>query len=182
MIMGQGERGDARVLVVVLNNRADWERVRAEQWYRIPLKHAPPSIAANYLAFYHTGHFRAEAHTVTYYAPIAACHLRQRHELLPDQPDHPRADEWYWRVALGAVECLPRPIPSRRLRRLTFIPTSWELLHTAHDVAELWHVDEWTPVVWHVFPDAALKATRRLTLEEQRAAYAVGQENAHPFG
>ena len=32
---------DDQVLVAIMNNRADWERVQGEGWYRIPAKKAP---------------------------------------------------------------------------------------------------------------------------------------------
>ena len=42
------------VLVVVVNNAPDWQRVLHEGWYRIPFKQAPHPVAADYLAFYLT--------------------------------------------------------------------------------------------------------------------------------
>jgi len=36
------------VLVAVVNNETDLARAREEQWYRIPIKHAPRQIAAEY--------------------------------------------------------------------------------------------------------------------------------------
>ena len=43
---------DPQVLVVLVNNLADWRRVVEEGWYRIPLRSAPQPVAASYLAFY----------------------------------------------------------------------------------------------------------------------------------
>ena len=62
-----------------------------------------------------------------------------RRELLPNEPTHPRADERYYRFALGPLWALPAPVPSRRLRRITFIPTTFGQLLYAQDVADLWH-------------------------------------------
>lgn len=152
-------------LVVLVNNRRDWLRVCTEGWYRIPVRSAPFPIAAEYLAFYLTRTFRAEAWQISYYAPVTRYKILPRRELLPDQPDHPRADDLYYRIELGAVQRLERPIASRRLRRITFIPTTWERLHTAEDVADLWHTDDATAILWRFFSDTALKATRRLAIE-----------------
>jgi hypothetical protein len=42
-------------------------------------------------------------------------------ELLPQEKDHPRALEDYFKIKLGE---LPQPVISRRWRRITFISTS----------------------------------------------------------
>src|SRR5205807_9860691 len=43
-----------RVLVVVVNNADDWQRIRDEGWYRIPVSRAPQQVGADTLAFYLT--------------------------------------------------------------------------------------------------------------------------------
>jgi hypothetical protein len=44
---------DDRVLVAVINNLEDWQRVQDEQWYRIPTKHAPEPVPnIDILAFF----------------------------------------------------------------------------------------------------------------------------------
>lgn len=156
----------APVLVVVVNNRRDWQRVINEGWYRIPLKYVPHPVAAEALAFYLTRPFGADAWQVAWYAPTLRYQLVSRRELLPDEPDHPRAEERYYRIALGPVRRLERPILSRHLRRITFIPTTFGQLLTATDVAELWQIDDVTPMLLTHFPDAVIKATARLNLEE----------------
>ena len=47
-----------------------------------------------------------------------------RAELLPDEPDHPRAGDSYYKIEIGPLQPLPRPVPSRALRRIAFIPTT----------------------------------------------------------
>jgi hypothetical protein len=153
-------------LVVVVTNHADWRRVEEEGWYRIPLKRAPQPVAAAYLAFYLTKPFGDAAWQVASYAPVLRYSTASRRELLPEEPDHPRAGEQYYRVDLGPVHRLARPVPSRRLRRVSFIPTTFGCLHTAADVAELWQGDESAAILWTHFPDVALKATKRLELDE----------------
>lgn len=156
----------APVLVVVVNNRQDWRRVIEERWYRIPLKHAPHPVAAEALAFYLTRPFGNDAWQVAWYAPTLRYQLVTRRELLPAEPDHPRATERYYRIALGPVQRLERSISSQRLRRVTFIPTTFGRLLTAADVADLWQIDDVAAMLWTHFRDAAIKATARLNLEE----------------
>lgn len=153
------------LLVVLVNNQRDWHRVVDERWYRLPLARAPLPAAALYLAFYHTRAFPAVAWQIAHYAPVVRYRLLRRREILPDEPLHPRADELYYKIELGPLQQLARPVPSRRLRRLTFIPTTLERLRAAEDVAELWLPDDLARLVWSCFPDAARKATSRLALE-----------------
>lgn len=131
-----------RVLVCVITRLADLELARTQGWYRIPLAHTPQGLAANYLAFYQTAAFGEQRWAIRWYAPVCAITLARRVELLPEEPGHRRASTQYYRFALGPLEQLPQPIPSRRVRRVTFIATTLAQLYRAQDVAELWHPAE----------------------------------------
>lgn len=155
---------DSPVLVVLVNNQQDWQHVVDDGWYRIPLKHAPTPLAAEHLAFYFTKVFGAQAWQICYTAPVLRYRLVTRRDLLPHEADHPRAAERYLRVDVGPVAALSRPVPSKSLRRVVFIPTTWERLCAADDVAALWLPDDATSVLWDEFPDAIRKASSRLSM------------------
>lgn len=165
--MSSGAGDDAPVLVVLVNNRRDWQRVVDEGWYRIPLKHAPQPVAATYLAFYQTRVFGADAFHIRYLAPVRRFRDLTRREIIPDEPTHPRASERYWRVELGPLEELAYPVPARHLRRITFIPTTLERLRNADEVNDLWLHDDSEAVLWPLFRDAGLKAGHRLEIGEE---------------
>ncbi|NJN67340.1 MAG: hypothetical protein HC884_11825 [Chloroflexaceae bacterium] len=134
-----------RVLVAVISHPRDLQMVRERGWYRIPLNRAPTQLAADYLAFYQTAASGDERWSVRYYAPILRYRITTRHELLPDEASHPRANDRYYRLDLGPLETLPQPIPSARLRRVTFIATTFGHLRRARDVRDLWPSDHETP-------------------------------------
>ena len=128
-----------RVLVAIMNNRHDFETARDEGWYRVPHKHAPPSTTeAAVLAFYFTKAFGDEKWSIRWYGPVRGHELVRRRDLLPDQIDHPRADEVYYKLQLGPLMQLEQPIPSLRWRRITFIETSWDRLTAAEEVNDLY--------------------------------------------
>jgi len=128
-----------RVLVAVMNDPRDFEIARDEGWYRIPVKHAPPSTTeAAVLAFYFTKAFGEEGWAIHWYTPILGHELALRRDLLPDEPDHPRADEPYYKLQLGPLVRLEPPIPSLRWRRITFIETSWDRFAAAREVRDLY--------------------------------------------
>jgi hypothetical protein len=164
---------DPQVLVVLVNNHADWRRVVEEHWYRIPLRTAPQPVAASYLGFYQSRVFGADAFRIRFFAPVLRYQRLTRRELLPHEPQHPRAGEQYYRVELGALEELSRPVPSRRLRRITFIPTTLRRLCEADEINDLWMADDVEDLLWELFHDAGIKAERRLEIGEGRRRYVV---------
>jgi hypothetical protein len=128
-----------RVLVAIMNNRRDFERVCDQGWYRIPVKHAPPATAeSDYVAFYFTRAFGEERWAIHWYAPVRGHELVRRRDLLPDEPDHPRADRAYYKLQLGPLERLEPPIISLRWRRVTFIETTWDRFQMAQEINELY--------------------------------------------
>ncbi len=126
------------VLVAVVNNQKDFVRARDEHWYRIPIKRAPRQIAAEYLALYQTGKFGDQGRRINFYAPILRYHVATRAELLPDEPDHPRAGDQYFKLELGDFIPLAHPITNQRHPRLTFLITTLDRLLNARDVSDLW--------------------------------------------
>jgi len=132
----------ARVLIAVVTRPRDLAAARDEGWYRIPLARAPRALHAEYLAFYQTAVFGSERWAVRYLAEVRAVGIATRAALLPKEASHPRAAERYYRFALGPLSILPVPLPSRRLRRIAFIPTTIGQLLRARDLNELWRPDE----------------------------------------
>jgi hypothetical protein len=155
-----------RVLVAVMNDRRDFEIARHEGWYRIPLKRAPSRVGADYLAFYQTKAFGDEKWAINYYASTRRYRLVTRAELLPEETDHPRAAEPYYKVEIGPLQCLPRPIPSRRLRRITFIPTTLERLLGADEINDLWDRGSREDRLWEAFKQEGIEAERQYEVEE----------------
>lgn len=147
---------DAPVLVAVITQPRDLAIAREQGWYRIPVKRAPQRVAADYLAFYQTQAFGSEAFAVSYYAPVRRFHVVRRAELLPEEPNHPRANEAYYQIEIGALQRLPRPIPSRRLRRITFIATTLRRLLAAQEINDLWWRDEPQERLWAALREAGL--------------------------
>ena len=157
------------VLVAVLNNADDLRRAAAEGWYRIPQRTAPPRVGADYLAFYQTGAFAdaPEKHTITYYAATRRYRLMTRGELLPDQADHPRAQDYYFRIDLGPFLRLPTPVPAASIRRVTFIHTTLDRLLEAADVRDLFAQDDPFQKLWHALRANRLRPLRNRIVDDR---------------
>jgi hypothetical protein len=125
------------VLVAILKDKRDLEIARVLGWYRIPLKTAPKTVAVDYLAFYQTAKFGDDKWSINYVAPVRGHELTTRAQLMRTQPDHPRANEAYYKIQIGSLERLARPIPSRAWRRITFLYTTGEYLLAAEELNDL---------------------------------------------
>ena len=126
-----------RVLVAVMNRPRDFEIARDRHWYRVPQKTAPKGVFFEYVAFYFTAAFGEEKWAVHYYARRLGHELVTRRDLLPDEANHPRADERYYKLQLGPLRRREPPIVSRRWRRITFIHTTWDRFQTAREIDDL---------------------------------------------
>jgi hypothetical protein len=157
------------VLVAVLNNADDLRHAASEGWYRIPQRSAPPRIGADYLAFYQTGAFKGapEAQSIAYYAPTRRYRLMTRRELLPDQPDHPHAADYYYRIDLGPLQRLASPVPSATLRRVTFIHTTLDRLLQAQDVRDLFVQDDPFLKLWQALRANRLRPLKNRLVEDR---------------
>ena len=129
---------DDRVLVAIMNNLEDWQRVQDEGWYRIPVKHAPaPVPQVDIIAFYMTKAFGDDKWAVHYYAGVQGHELLTRRDLLPSQPDHKRANKWYYKLELGPLQHKIPPIVADRRRRVTFIYTTGDRFEAATELGDL---------------------------------------------
>lgn len=161
-----------RVLVGVMNRLRDFEIARDWGWYRIPLRHAPPSTTeAVVLAFYFTRAFGAQKWAIHWYAPVRGHELVRRRDLLPDEPHHPRADEPYYKMQLGPLLRLERPIPSLRWRRITFLETSWDRFLAAQEINDLYASG--ADGLFVTLKEAGFWPERELALREGETGYTV---------
>lgn len=125
------------VLVSVITDPRDLEIARVLGWYRIPVASTPKTLRVDWIAFYLTSAFGDEKWSIRYLARVRGHELVRRRELLRDEPDHLRADEPYFKIQLGPLVQLPKPILSRRWRRLTFLYTTGERLVKADEIKDL---------------------------------------------
>ncbi len=163
-----------RVLVAYMPKPADFAIVQTAAWYRIPQKHAPKGLHAEYFAFYFGSQFAAEKWAIHYYAPRLGHELMTRQALFPDQPDHPRAQEMYYKVQLGPLQKLAQPIVSLRWRRITFLHTTWDRFQDATEINDLFVDGEpYVDRLYATLKDRGIQAERNYRVQEPGAVYDV---------
>ncbi len=143
------------ILVVIMNNPRDMEIARLLGWYRIPLRSAPKVISVDYLAFYQTSAFKAHKWQIEYIAPVRGHELTSRAQLLQDELDHPRANQEYFKIQIGPMVALPKPIPTGKWRRITFFYTTGEYLMKADTLNDLIVKSEERQILWESLRERA---------------------------
>jgi hypothetical protein len=164
-----------RVLVGVMPDPADFVIAREQQWYRVPVKHAPKGIHAEYVAFYFTSKFSDELRwAIHFYARRTGHELVRRVDLMPHQPDHPRAEEQYYKLQLGPLKQKDPPIVSVRWRRISFIQTTWDRFVKAREVNDLYANDsEFVDRVYHVLKSRGIQPDRAVAVREGNQEFLV---------
>jgi hypothetical protein len=146
----------ALVLVCLLPTPRDLEIARLLGWYRIPLRTAPRVVAVDYLAFYQPASFGARRGRVEYLAPVRGHELTTRAELLREEAQHARAREEYYKLQLGTLEKLQRPVLAGRWKRLSFLYTTGEYLLRARTLNDLVVAGQERQTLWRSLRERAL--------------------------
>lgn len=168
-------RGD--VLIAILNNLLDWERVRDQHWYRIPVVNATKWLGSRWpprwLGFYQTAVFGREKWAIYSYAQVLDIRTVPRRMLLPDDPEHARANQMYYQLILGPLQQLPNPILSRRKRRIVFIPTTWNKFINAVEINDLYDESPLEDRLWVELKRLHMTAERQEYVKANGRSYAL---------
>jgi hypothetical protein len=151
------------VLVCLLPTRRDLEIARLLGWYRIPFRTAPKVVAVDYLAFYQPGSFSDQSGRIEWIAAVRGHELTTRAELLKDEPDHPRVGEEYFKIQLGGLERLRRPVVAEKWKRLTFLYTTGEYLLKAQTLNDLVVGSDERQLLWSSLRERAEKSQQYQT-------------------
>ena len=165
------------VLVAIMNNLLDMREARENHWYRIPIESQekwlkdcwPPET----IAFYQTKKFGDEAFAVNYYAQVLHIRAVFRWQLFPNEPRDAKAQQRYYQLNLSPLQPLPKPILSRRWRRIVFIPTTWDKLQHAIEVNDLYDESPLEDCLWAEFKRLQISAERQEFIRIGKEDYAL---------
>jgi len=149
----------ALILVCVIPDVKDLEIARLLGWYRIPLRYAPKVVQVDYLAFYEPASLHSAAQAgINCYADIRGMELAKRRDILKDEPNHPCADEEYYKIQIGPLQYLQNPIRTEKWKRITFLYTTGELFSNATIINDLVVKTEERKILWHSLREKALSS------------------------
>jgi hypothetical protein len=115
----------ALILTAIIPSPRDLEIARVLGWYRIPFRFAPKIVQVDFIAFYQPAAFgKGHAHCIETFASVCGVELTTRREIIQKEPNHPRADEEYYKIQLGPLTQLKNPIQADKWKRITFLYTT----------------------------------------------------------
>jgi len=169
------KRGE--VLVAIINNKLDFAILREQLWYRIPISSVEKWIKERWhpkwLAFYQTIAFGAEKHAINYFAEVLEIREVRRSQLFPNEPRDEKSHKRYYQVFLKQIQILPKPIYSRRYRRIIFIPTTWEKFIDASEINDLFDESSLEDKLWAEFKRHSIPAERQEFVIARKKDYAL---------
>jgi very-short-patch-repair endonuclease len=169
------KRGE--VLVAIINKQLDFAILHEKLWYRIPVSSVEKWIkerwSPKWLAFYQTNAFGAEKHAINYFAEVIDIREVHRWQLFPDEPRDDKSYRRYYQVFVKSVLPLPKPIYSRRYRRIIFIPTTWEKFINAAEVNDLYDESSLEDKLWAEFKRHNIPAERQEFVVARKNDYAL---------
>lgn len=140
---------NALVMVAILPSPKDLEIAKILGWYRIPMRMAPKIVDVDYMVFYQTGKFPpGHDSLIEFYAEVCGHELTTRSELIRDDPNHPRAQEEYYKIQLGPLTSLSKPIPAHKWKRITFFYTLGNLVNEAITINDLVVKSDDREILW----------------------------------
>lgn len=168
---------EKELLIAIINNKSDFNIIKKNGWYRIPVISAnkwlekcwPPQ----WLAFYQTKVFGAEAFSVNYYAKVIDIRIVGRQELFPGEPPNKKSGRQYYQIFLEPLQKLPKPIISKRLRRIVFIPTTWNRFINATEINDLFDNSPLEDHLWTMLKQYSIPAERQEYISVKKKFYAL---------
>lgn len=144
------------ILVGILPTPRDLQIARLLGWYRIPFRYAPKVVRVDYVAFYQPASFgKKHFGMIESFAEVRGIELTTRAELIKDEPDHPRAAEEYYKIQIGGLQFLEKPIIAGAWKRITFLYTTGELFSSAATIQDLVVKTEERKILWHSLREKA---------------------------
>jgi hypothetical protein len=122
---------------------------------------------------YSTKVFKEDKWAIHYYAPIQGHELVARRDLIPPEPDHPRAGNWYYALQLGPLEHKLPPIVSTRWRRVTFIVTTGDRFMNAREINNLFEQESPAGQLYVKLKEMSIQVEREWWIDEEGTAYVV---------
>ena len=151
-------------LVGIVPRKNLWPIIQKERWYHIPVESAPKNTSlVEYLAFCFPKVFGEDyQYKVVYYTEVLGIETKKRVKLFPGEPEHQRANKDYFQFRLGPIKELPKPIPSKRWRRIVHIPTSLEKLLNAQEINDLYDTSPLEEKMYRELKRHQIEAERQL--------------------
>ncbi|MCC6612559.1 MAG: hypothetical protein IT320_03715 [Anaerolineae bacterium] len=164
-----------RVLVGVINRVRDLHYAQDEHWYRLPQARLPHGVHAEYIAFFLSRAFKERNGAIHYFATRGGVELLYRRDILPDEADHKRANDAYYKVTLQDWREKNPPVLNPTHRPISFIYTTWDRFVGATSIVDLYSTaDYYVDRIYHALRDRKIYAERYWEAERPATQHAAG--------
>ena len=127
-----------RVLIGVVSRKRDLTLLLERGIYRIPVSVMPDGVYADVLGFFLNSSITHSKGGIYHYAVLRGVELQHRRDILPDEKNHPRADERYWLCQCSTIRPTNPPILNPNRHAFAFIKTTWDRFADALTVDDLY--------------------------------------------
>lgn len=163
------------LLVGIINNVSDLEIARDKHWYRIPVisvnkllrKRWPP----RWIAFYLSGKIKNNAFMIKHYARISGIKIVTRKTLFPHENINSKTNNRYYKISFNELLTLPKPILSRRWRRIIFIQTTFNKFQNAVEINDLFDGSTLEDKLWAELKRSKIEAERQELVQVDNKFY-----------
>ena len=163
------------LLVGIVNNLSDFEIIQNQHWYRVPVEKADKNLKKRWppkwIAFYYTNSIKDYPLMIIHYAKVSSVKVATRQELFPEETENYKAKRNYYKISFKKVEELPKPILSRRWRRIVFIQTTYKKFINAVEVNDLFDGSHLEDRLWAEFKRNRISAERQQVVKVDEKFY-----------
>lgn len=181
--MGGKKKNNKKVLVGVLKSVSDLRILLEEKWYRIPVRFFPKK-SFTHIAFYQPAVFGKDGKCIKYFGRVSEKETRKRIELLPGEPNHPRANTDYAKITFRNIEALVKPIRNIIPRRVSFGFTDLRALKSANDILQLYDVPPTEQILEHGLNELGIRTISQhtISIRNKTLLRSSGDEILRPAG
>lgn len=163
------------LFVGIVPRHDDFEILQTQKWYHLPVdkskryrrKRWPPV----WIAFYYPGAIMEYPHQIIHYARIVSITEASRKELFPIDKYPHKAKRKYFKISFDKLETLPKPILSRRWRRINFIQTTYKKFINAVEINDLYDGSTLEDRLWAELKRNKIEAQRQEHVEINEKHY-----------
>lgn len=163
------------LLVGIVSTQSDFEIIRDQHWYRIPIEKVKNQLKRRWppkwIAFYYTNAVKDFPQMIIHYAKVKNISEASRQELFPVDKQPHKSSKRYYKISFDRVEALPKPILSRRWRRIVFINTTFKKFKDAIEVNDLFDGSNLEDRLWAACKRYKIAAERQQVVKVDTKFY-----------
>lgn len=163
------------LLVGIVNTQSDFEIIQEQHWYRIPMEKVKNQLKRRWppkwIAFYYTSSVKEFPQMIIHYAKVKDISEASRPELFPVDKHPYKSSRKYYKISFDNIESLPKPILSRRWRRIVFINTTLKKFKNAIEVNDLFDGSNLEDKLWAALKRHKIAAERQQVVKVDNKFY-----------